>query len=363
MPPVKQIRRDGPTKIDGNAALTVHGSVRTRTPAPLHHRAFMIPVRILGTSSLLAGRKVDTASLVAVAAADRDPQELLARTGIRSRHWVDAGETVTSLATRALRAALDDAGLEPAALRRVVLVSSTGADQLIPATVNGVLDELGVAGTCDGFDLNNACMGFLSGFDVAARTVATGRAPVAVVVVETLSRFLEPEVPRPYMVLGDATAAVVLGNGRPGEGIAGSMLANDGHHRGSVTLAHPGLTGGREPIRFADSNREMTSAAVAALVAAARGALAEAGLALDEIEWVVPHQPNGAMLDHLVQQLGVREERLVRVVHEIGSVGAASMGVGLDRLRRERTIRSGHRILMIGVGAGMAYGALVHRVG
>lgn len=323
----------------------------------------MIPVRILGTSSLLAGRKVDTESLAATAAPDRAPQELLARTGIRTRFWLDASETVTSLASRVLRDALDDAGVDASQLRRVVLVSSTGADRLIPATANGVLDELGVAGTCDAFDLNNACMGFLSGFDVAARTVATGRGPVAVVVVETLSRFLSPDVPRPYLVLGDAAAAVVLGEGRPGEGILGAMLANDGRHLGSVTLGHPGLTGRTERIEFADSSREMTTAAIGALVSAARGALDEAGLALDDVEWVVPHQPNGAMLDHLVEHLGVRKERLVRVVHEIGSVGAASMAVGLDRLRRERTILPGHRMLLVGVGAGMAYGALVHRVG
>jgi 3-oxoacyl-[acyl-carrier-protein] synthase III len=107
----------------------------------------------------------------------------------------------------------------------------------------------------------------------------------------------------------------------------------------------------------------MTETAVEALRAASTAAVAEAGLALERVEWVVPHQPNGAMLDHLVEHLGIDPARLVRSVHEVGSVGAASIPIGLHRLFRERPVAAGEHILMLGVGAGMAYGALVYRAG
>jgi 3-oxoacyl-(acyl-carrier-protein) synthase III len=323
----------------------------------------MIPVRIRATAALLAGRRVSTDELAARAAPERSVAEVIARTGIESRYWVEPGQTVADLGTRALRRALDDAGLEASALRRLVLVCSTGGDVLIPATANAILDAVGVAGTCDAFDLNNACMGFLSAFDVAARTVATGRCPVAVVVVETLSRFIAPEVPRPYLVLGDAAAAVVLDEATGGEGIVGAHLANDGRQRGTVTLAHSALHARSTPITFATSSRAMTETALEALRAASTAAVAEAGLSLERVEWVVPHQPNGAMLDHLVERLGIDPARLVRSVHEVGSVGAASIPIGLHRLVRERSVAAGEHILMLGVGAGMAYGALVYRAG
>jgi 3-oxoacyl-(acyl-carrier-protein) synthase III len=323
----------------------------------------MIQVRILGTASSVAGRRVTTEELAARAAPERSVADVVARTGIRTRYWVEAGQTTVDLGVGVLRAALARAGLAPSALRRLVLVSSTGGDVLIPATANGILAALGVAGTCDAFDLNNACMGFLSAFDVGARTVATGRAPVAIVVVETLSRWLAPEVPRPYLVLGDAAAAVVLGTAGNGEGVLGYVAANDGSRRGSVMLRHPGPGGTPERIAFTESNREITDTALGAVVAAAEDALAQAGLRVDDVQWIVPHQPNGAMLDHLVERLGVDPARMVRTVDEIGSVGAASIPVGLDRLLRERPVKAGDYVLMLGVGAGMAYGAAVYRAG
>jgi 3-oxoacyl-(acyl-carrier-protein) synthase III len=323
----------------------------------------MIPVRIRGTAALVAGRRLTTDELAGAATPGRPAAEVVARTGIASRWWVEPDETVAGLGVRVLRRALAEAALAPADLRRLVLVCSTGGDVLIPATANAILAAAGVAASCDAFDLNNACMGFLSAFDVAARTVATGRHPVAVVVVETLSRFVAPDVPRPYLVLGDAAAAVILGPATGGEGIVGGYLANDGRHRGSVSLAHPGLTGRRERIAFAASSREITEAAVGALVVAGTAAAAEAGLSLERVEWVVPHQPNGAMLDQLVTRLGIDPGRMVRSVHEIGSVGAASMPFGLDRLLRERPVGPAEHVLMLGVGAGMASGAVVYRTG
>src|SRR4029079_12129923 len=101
----------------------------------------------------------------------------------------------------------------------------------IPATANAVLDGAGVPSTCDAFDVNNACMGFLSAFDVAARSVATGRHPVAVVTVETLSRYVRPEAPRPYLVLGDAAAAIVMGEAANGEGIVGHSAGTETRYR------------------------------------------------------------------------------------------------------------------------------------
>src|SRR6202044_3554236 len=126
------------------------------------------------------------------------------------------------------------AGLAPEALRRIILVTSSGGDVIGPATANAVVHALGLDDRCDAFDLNNACMGFLTAFDLAARCVATGLGPVGVVAAEMASRFIRPDAARPYFVLGDAAAAAVLGAGRRGEGILGSFLSNDGAHSSTV---------------------------------------------------------------------------------------------------------------------------------
>lgn len=288
-------------------------------------------------------------------------EELVEKTGIRTRRWLGPGETPVSLAAAAVRRALDAARLEPAQLKRLIFVSSTGGMQLIPATANNLLEELGIRDCCDGFDVNNACMGFLTSLDLAARCAATGLAPVCVVASESLSRHLTTDDPRPLLVLADASAAAIVNVASRG-GILDASLGNNGLHRGSVTMAHPGLTGDKETIGFADSNREISRVALQGLTRCAGQVLSRSGMTMEQVDWFVPHQPNGSMLDKLMSGLGIPEDKVVKVVQEIGSVGAASIAVGLDELLRRKPVKPGDRVLMFGVGAGMSYGALLWEV-
>jgi 3-oxoacyl-[acyl-carrier-protein] synthase-3 len=326
----------------------------------------MIPVRILGSGSLLPGRAVTTAEVCAPAYPGRDPAEVIERTGIHTRHWADPGTTHASLAADVMRLALDDAGVRPGELTRLIQLNCTGGDTLLPATANAIGDALDLHGTCDCIDLNNACTGFLTAFDLAARCVATGMGPVGVVVSELWSRHLEPSDPRSYVIFGDAAAAVVLGAATregPAAGLRSSWLRNDGALRGSVTLAHSGLTHNREIVRFGVSNQKITEEATEALLESARQALDLAGVTMDDIAWVLPHQPNGRMLDLLIRELGIAGHKLVRVVDQIGSVGAASVPVSLDRLRRSGKLRPGDLLLLLAVGSGISYGGMVYEVG
>jgi 3-oxoacyl-(acyl-carrier-protein) synthase III len=321
----------------------------------------MIPARILGTAAVLPGVPV-TNDEVARAVPGMDPAWIEARTGIRTRHWAEPGASVGALAAEALRGALADAGLAPEDLRRVLFVTSTGGEHTIPTMASDVIDALGLHGSCDGLDLNNSCVGFLTALELSARHAATGLAPVGVVVAEPFSRCITPADPRPYVIFGDAYAAAVIGAGRPGEGILGASFGTD-RALGSVAwMPRTGASlasGAPELISFQASNREMGELAVATLVRTAREVLARAGTTIADVDWVLPHQPNGHMLRRIVEALEVPEERIVPVVAEIGSVGAASVAVSLDRLRRTRVVRPGARILMLSVGAGVAYGALL----
>lgn len=321
----------------------------------------MISARILGTGSFLPGRAHTTLDLARRAAPERDPARIQEKIGIRTRYWGPEVDAATSGAA-ALTAALEAASLRPSELRRIIFVSSTGGDKTIPPTVNAVAEALGIDDTCDGFDLNNACTGFLSAFDLAARSVATGLGPVAVVVAETFSRYLPPEHPRPYLVLGDAAAAVVVGAGRPGEGVLASSLRNSSALRGQIRMAHRDRATEAAHIEFAAGYEEITESALRAIGASCRAVAAEAGVSLGDVEWFVPHQPNGKILERVAADLGILGERITSVVEEIGSVGAASVPVSLDRLLRSGRVKRGDRLLLTAVGAGTAYGATLYQV-
>ncbi len=321
------------------------------------------PVRIAGTASVDAGRAVSTAEVAAAVTPRRDAGKIAALTGIASRRFSDPLDSAAGLGAQALARALAAADLPATALDRLIFVSSGGGDLLFPASANLVAAALGLRGSCDCFDLNNACMGFLTAFDLAARSLATGSGPIGIAVVEMASRVITPADPRPYLVFGDGVAAAVLTPGRDGEGVLGAHLWNDGVAFGNVRLASPSHTGRLETIRFTASNAEMGREALEAIRRSASVVLEQAGMALADVEWVLPHQPTGALFDAFVEALGVDRARVIRVVHEVGSVGAASIPLSLDRLFRTRTVRAGDHVLMVGVGGGLSSGAVLHRVG
>jgi len=322
----------------------------------------LLPVRIAGTATIAPGRAVTTAELATHVNPARDPDEVVSRTGIVSRHFAAPDDSPAELGAEALRRALATSEMPAGGLARIIFVTSGGGDLAFPATANLVAAALGLAGSCDCFDLNNACVGFLTAFDIAARSIATGMGPVGIAVVELASRVTTPADPRPYLVFGDGVAAAVLTRARPGEGVLGCHLVNDGKTFGNVRLVNPFKSRRLETIRFTASNAEMGREAIAAIRRSADTVLAHAGLTLEDVAWVLPHQPNGALLEVFIAALGVPRERLLPVVHDTGSVGAASIPISLDRLFRTRSVRPGDRILMIGVGGGLSSGAVLYQV-
>ena len=323
----------------------------------------MIPARILGTGTALLGRPVPTREVSERAYPEREPGWLESRTGIAQRYWVEPGTTRAQMGTLALRQALEAAQLPAAGLERIIFVDSAGGDFKLPATANAIAAALELEASCDCFDLNNTCTGFLTAMDLATRCVATGSGPVAVVTAELWSQHIGPSEPRTYAVFGDAAAAVIFGPARGDEGVLASHLRNDGLVGGSVVLDHGGFTGTRELVRFRVDNKQIGKEATEAVLTSARRVLSAAGVGVDELAWFLPHQPNGRMLETMRAGLGIAPERTVPIVREVGSVSTASIPLSLDRLLRRGQAAPGELILFAAVGSGLSYGAMLYRVG
>ncbi len=339
----------------------------------------MIPARILGTGSYLPGRRVPTVEVAKAAVPGKDPASVEHKIGIATRYWADPGTQAAEIGAIALERALLQAQMKASDLKRLIFVSSTGGDMLIPGTAHQVCDRLGLDDTCDAFDINNSCAGFLTALDIASRSVATGLGPVAIVSGEIFSRYLPVDKPRPYLVMGDAAAAAIVGpTNTPStrnddgvqkqeelrEGILASCLASRHKLRREVTMQHPGLIEEHPTfLQFDATYEELTEVAVDSLAKSSHAALAQAGLTMSDIRWFLPHQPNGRMLERILRVLDVPIEKTMSVVEEIGSVGSASVPVSLDRLYRSGSLQPGDRILMTAVGAGTGYGAVLFQVG
>lgn len=296
---------------------------------------------------------------------ERDSARLQARIGIHERRWAEPETTIAEMAASALTDALERAGLDATVLRRIIVTCSTGGDLLIPCAAIDVAHRVGLREhPVDTFDLANSCGGFISAMDLASRAVATGDGPVAVIAVEQFSRFIRPEEPRCYVIFGDAAIATIVGPAETDEAFAGCGFSAVTSPDRRIDVFHPARTGKPEFIDFRDLDSEfLTNQALGALTGAVGTALERAQISIDDLSWVLPHQPNGEMLGRFADRLGIARDRLVPILEDHGSIGVAAVPVSLHTLLTSGRVAAGDHILLASVGSGTVAGALVYRVG
>jgi 3-oxoacyl-[acyl-carrier-protein] synthase-3 len=101
--------------------------------------------------------------------------------------------------------------------------------------------------------------------------------------------------------------------------------------------------------------------AVNVLGASAAEVLQQAGLAAEQLDWLIPHQANIRILTAIAKRLGVPEERLIVTVDRHGNTSAASVPLALDEAVRDGRIRRGQHLLLQGVGGGFTWGSVLLR--
>jgi 3-oxoacyl-[acyl-carrier-protein] synthase-3 len=312
---------------------------------------------ILGTGSALPKRRVSNQELAAQV--DTSDEWIVERTGIRFRHIAGEGETTATLATDAARAALAEAGLKPGAVDLIVLATAT-PDQTFPSSATKVQAALGIA-DCVAFDVAAVCSGFLYALSVAESMIRAGSAQTALVIgAETFSRILDWEDRATCVLFGDGAGAIVLGAEDGERGVLATRLHADGQHNQLLYVdGGPSTTGTVGKLRM--KGREVFRHAVVNLAAVMNEALAAAGLAAEDVDWVVPHQANARILDATARKLGLPAEKVVVTVDQHANTSAASVPLALDQAVKDGRIKRGDLLVLEAMGGGFTWGASVVR--
>ena len=285
------------------------------------------------------------------------------RTGIRQRYIAAPHETAAFMGTAAARAALADAGAEPAEVDAIILATST-PDQAFPATALRVQASLGVTRGF-GFDIAAACAGFIYALSVADAMIRTGQAHGALVIgSEVYSRILNWQDRGTCVLFGDGAGAVFLRAGT-GSGSDQGILSSHLHAQGTLgdILYVDGAVGRQDrPGHLVMNGREVFRHAVIRLAEAVEEALAANGLEHRDIDWLVPHQANRRIIDAMGRKLGLPPERVVITVDRHANTSAASVPLALAEARQDGRIRSGDLVLMEALGGGLTWGSALVRM-
>ena len=291
---------------------------------------------------------------------DTSDEWIVTRTGIRERRIAAPEEALTDLALPACRAALDQAGVDPAEID-LLIVATVTPDMTFPSSGAILADQLG-APEAAAYDLSAGCTGFMYALAQAYGMLAGGLAHKALVVGgDVLSRILDWSDRSTLVLFGDGAGAVVL-EAVPSGGFLGFELGAEG--AGGVHLWLPG-SGSRlvdDANGYVKMNgREVFKFATRVLVASADALLAECGVSIDDVDVYVPHQANVRIIDHATKKLGIPSERVVVNVDRYGNTSSGSIPLALADAAAEGRLHEGTLVLMTGMGAGLTWGSALMR--
>ena len=307
--------------------------------------------QILATGRCLPSRTVTNEDMCRMV--ETTDEWIFTRTGIRSRYYCQ-GERGADLAEGAARQALERSGLSPEDIG-VCLVSTFTPDFATPSTACQLQKRLGLREDTICFDLNAACAGFLYGMRTAHALLADSPRPYALLVgCEVISRVADQNDRSTFILFGDGAGAAVIRRREDAEWhtVAGT--------RGDWDTIHcPGP--GPAPAQLYMDGRAVFRFAVEVLESSIHQLLEAEGCSLNDLDWVVCHQANGRILDHVSKHLGAREGLFYKNMERYGNTSAASIPMALDELVQDGKLKPGMRVLTVGFGGGLTCAGALFR--
>lgn len=295
---------------------------------------------------------------------DTTDEWIVSRTGIHERRIANDKETTASLATKAALRALDRTDLHPHDLDLIIVATAT-PEHLFPATACLVQDNIGAI-HAGAFDLSAACSGFIYGVGLASQSIQSGAVRNALVIgSETLSRFINWEDRGTCILFGDGAGAFVLQASDVPGGYLSSIMRSDGSGGGLLTIP---AGGSRKPAsnetvhqneHFIHMNgREVFRFATRVMADATREVAKKAGIDVQDLDMIIPHQANQRIIQAAARGLDLPMDRFVVNLDRYGNTSSASIPIAACEALDQGRIHPGDRLVMVGFGAGLTWGAL-----
>jgi len=322
-------------------------------------------VGILGTGSYLPEKVLTNFDLQKMV--DTSDEWITKRTGISERRIIEEGRPYYEMGAIAAEKALKDAGLTASDIDLIIVTTNT-PDYLVPCTASMIQNAIH-ADKAATFDLNAACSGYVYGLTVAAQFILTGFYKYVLLIgCEALSRITDWEDRASCILFGDGAGATILGPVEKGYGLLEIYLGSDGslghyitapctlirdidiekrHHENKRVL----WLDGNEVFKFAVKIMETATLAV----------LEKAGMSIEDVNMIIPHQANIRIIESSIKRLGISSEKVYTNLHKYGNISSASIPVALDEALKEKKIKKDDIVVFVGFGGGLTWGSAVFK--
>ena len=285
------------------------------------------------------------------------------RSGIKERRvaHVETSDMATVAGARAMAAAgVDGSDVD------LLLLATCSPDRLIPSAASYVHRDLGL-GTAASMDINAACTGFIYCLSVADAMIRSGAIDTALIIgAEKLSAYVSLQHRATGVVFGDGAGAVVLQGTDGDDGLLSMSISSDGELCDLLSVTATGTS--YVEYEMSDptiimEGREVFRHAVTRMGEAAEKAVTDAGLTLDDVDMLIPHQANVRIIDATARRMNLPAEKVYVNIASYGNTSAATIPIALAEALEEERIAPGDHIVMVAFGGGLTWGAAALRWG
>ena len=296
-------------------------------------------------------------------AIDTSDEWIRTRTGIGSRFLMRSGESLVDIAAAASRIAMDRAGIKGADLDAIV-VGTVSSEYAFPSFACSLQTALGID-SIPAFDVAAACSGFVYALSVADSTIRAGDYQrVLVVGTDALSTMVDWNDRRTCVLFGDGAGAAMLVSEPGNRGVLGSLLRSSGKYWDLLSVRATGTRASLDSeIRRNPEDAiqmkgpELFKIAVKSMEEVSRDVAKRAGVPLDEVSLIVPHQANLRIINAVAERLGLPSEKVFTNIEQYGNTSAASVPIALDEALEQRRIHDNDLIMLCACGGGLTWGA------
>ncbi len=284
--------------------------------------------------------------------------------GIKERRIAGKDQSTSDLASQAALRAIENSGLSKDDIDLIIVATAT-PDRLAPSTAAIVQDKI-QAYNAVAFDISAVCSGFLYGMSVASQFIAAGVYDnVLVIGADTFSRIIDWKR-RDAVFFGDGAGAAVFSNGNVTEGFLAFRLYTDGRGKWDFTIPAGGseMPATEETIKnglhyFQMNGRAVYETGTQVLPIAIKQVLNDTGLSIDDIDYLIPHQPSIKILQKTAEIIGLPWEKVMTNMDRYANTSGGTIPILLDEVNRAGRLKKGNTLLFAAVGSGWTYGASI----
>ena len=300
-------------------------------------------LKILGIGQSLPQNKVTNKDIEQITEGSK-AEWISGKLGIQERRIASSNENVITLGTNSALEALKDANLSPNEID-LIIVNTSSPDKVSPSVACMIQNQ--IEASCPSFDINAVCSGFVYALDLVSGLLDKYK-NILMISTETYSKITDWNN-RNSCFFGDGSAALVVTKSNTPN--LETLIGADGTGWENFNCDRDS--------KFNMNGKEVYKFGVKTLPREINLLLSKNNMSVNDIDYIVPHQPSHNVLKETAKVLNFPESKVCFNMGKYANTAGASVPMALYRLIKENTVKNGDNLLLAAIGSGWTYGVSI----